>query len=114
MPDGFARDSDQEIPDSVPLDLAEIRDVTGRALATDSEWARRGGLSRFHSDERQVRYRVGRVLLAAQSRTARGTRERGAGREKHVEVRNRPTVWFGARAVHGGIAGTSEPGVRIS
>ena len=65
MPDGFARESDQEIPDSPPLDLAEIRDVTGRALATDSEWARRGGLSRFHSDERQVRYRVGRVLLAA-------------------------------------------------
>ena len=65
MPDGFAWDSDQEMPDSAPLDLAEIRDVTSRGAGHRLGMGQARWLSRFHSDERQVRYRVGRVLLAA-------------------------------------------------
>lgn len=52
-------------PDDVPVDLAEIRAVTRRALGTDFGMHDPRWMSRFHSDERQVpAYRVGRVLLA--------------------------------------------------
>ncbi|TDC67303.1 FAD-dependent oxidoreductase [Actinomadura sp. GC306] len=52
-------------PDSEPVDLAELRDVTRRALGTDHGMHDPRWTSRFHSDERQVpRYRVGRVFLA--------------------------------------------------
>ncbi|WP_328881603.1 FAD-dependent monooxygenase [Streptomyces sp. NBC_00299] len=54
-----------EVPDDVPLDLAEVKEVTRRALGTDYGMHDARWLSRFHSDERQApRYRVGRVFLA--------------------------------------------------
>ncbi|TDB98386.1 FAD-dependent monooxygenase [Actinomadura sp. 7K534] len=52
-------------PDSEPVDMAELREVTRRALGTDHGMHDPRWTSRFHSDERQVpKYRVGRVFLA--------------------------------------------------
>jgi 2-polyprenyl-6-methoxyphenol hydroxylase-like FAD-dependent oxidoreductase len=54
-----------QVSDTTPLELAEIREVTRRALGSDLGMHDPRWLSRFHSDERQVpRYRVGRVFLA--------------------------------------------------
>jgi 2-polyprenyl-6-methoxyphenol hydroxylase-like FAD-dependent oxidoreductase len=61
----FAWDRRHQLPDTAPVTLDEIRDVTRRALGTDFGLQEARWLSRFHSDERQVpQYRVGRVLLA--------------------------------------------------
>ncbi|HET9255900.1 MAG TPA: FAD-dependent monooxygenase [Pseudonocardiaceae bacterium] len=61
----FAWNRRNQVGDSAPLDLEEIREVTRRALSTDFGMHDPRWLSRFHSDERQVpRYRVGRVFLA--------------------------------------------------
>jgi 2-polyprenyl-6-methoxyphenol hydroxylase-like FAD-dependent oxidoreductase len=61
----FAWDRRHQLPDTAPVTLAEIRDVTRRALGTDFGLQEARWLSRFHSDERQSpRYRVGRVFLA--------------------------------------------------
>lgn len=52
-------------PDSEPVDMAELREVTRRALGTDHGMRDPRWTSRLRSDERQVpRYRVGRVFLA--------------------------------------------------
>ncbi|MEU8801791.1 FAD-dependent monooxygenase [Spirillospora sp. NPDC048819] len=54
-----------QAPDSDPVDLDELRQVTRRALGTDHGMYGPRWTSRFHSDERQVpKYRVGRVFLA--------------------------------------------------
>ncbi|MGI5202188.1 FAD-dependent monooxygenase [Spirillospora sp. CA-108201] len=54
-----------QAPDSEPVDMDELREVTRRALGTDHGMRDPRWTSRFHSDERQVpRYRVGRVFLA--------------------------------------------------
>ena len=61
----IGRDPDHELPDDAPVDMAEIVELATRVVGTnygmhDARW-----MSRFHSDERQVRrYRVGRVFLA--------------------------------------------------
>jgi 2-polyprenyl-6-methoxyphenol hydroxylase-like FAD-dependent oxidoreductase len=61
----FAWNRHNQVDDKAPLELAEIREVTRRALGTDFGMHDPRWLSRFHSDERQVpRYRVGRVFLA--------------------------------------------------
>lgn len=61
----FAWDQRSQQPDSAPLDLDEVRDVTRRALGTDFGMKEARWLSRFHSDERQVpHYRQGDVFLA--------------------------------------------------
>jgi 2-polyprenyl-6-methoxyphenol hydroxylase-like FAD-dependent oxidoreductase len=61
----FAWDRRHQLPDTAPVTLDEIRDVTRRALGTDFGLQEARWLSRFHSDERQVpQYRVGRVFLA--------------------------------------------------
>lgn len=61
----FAWDRLAQQPDSAPLSLDEVRDVTRRALGTDFGMREARYLSRFHSDERQVpRYREGNVFLA--------------------------------------------------
>jgi 2-polyprenyl-6-methoxyphenol hydroxylase-like FAD-dependent oxidoreductase len=67
--DGFYRviawDRRRELPDTAPVDLDELRDLTRRVLGTDFGMHDPRWLSRFHSDERLVpRYRVGRVFLA--------------------------------------------------
>jgi len=61
----IAWDRRRVMPDTAPVDLDEIRDITGKVLGTDFGMHDPRWLSRFHSDERQVpRYRVGRVFLA--------------------------------------------------
>lgn len=61
----FAWNRSNPQPDSAPLDLAEVRAVTQRALGTDFGMHDPRWMSRFHSDERQVpQYRTGRVFLA--------------------------------------------------
>jgi 2-polyprenyl-6-methoxyphenol hydroxylase-like FAD-dependent oxidoreductase len=67
--DGFYRviawDRRRALPDTAPVDMDEIRDLTRRVLGTDFGMHDPRWLSRFHSDERLVpRYRVGRVFLA--------------------------------------------------
>jgi 2-polyprenyl-6-methoxyphenol hydroxylase-like FAD-dependent oxidoreductase len=61
----FAWNRRHQVDDSAPLELAEVREVTRRALGTDFGMREARWMSRFHSDERQVpAYRVGRVFLA--------------------------------------------------
>lgn len=61
----FAWDRRRVVPDDLPLDLEEVREITRRAMGTDFGMHDPRWLSRFHSDERQApQYRVGRVFLA--------------------------------------------------
>ena len=54
----------QQLPDSAPVDLEELRETTRRVTGTDFGMHDPRFMSRFHSDERQVpSYRVGRVFL---------------------------------------------------
>lgn len=67
--DGWYRvvawDRRHQPPDTEPVGLDELREVTRRALGTDHGMHSPRWTSRFHSDERQVpKYRVGRVFLA--------------------------------------------------
>lgn len=58
-------DRDHQLPDSAPVEDAEIIDVLARAMRTDFGAIEIGWKSRFHCDERQVaQYRHGRVFLA--------------------------------------------------
>ncbi|MFE6200792.1 FAD-dependent monooxygenase [Streptomyces sp. NPDC057838] len=55
----------RDVPDSAPLALDEVKEVTRLALGRDFGMHDARWMSRFHSDERQVpAYRVGRVFLA--------------------------------------------------
>ncbi|MEU9268262.1 FAD-dependent monooxygenase [Streptomyces sp. NPDC048251] len=55
----------RDVPDSEPLDLDEVKEVTRLALGRDFGMYDARWMSRFHSDERQApAYRVGRVFLA--------------------------------------------------
>jgi 2-polyprenyl-6-methoxyphenol hydroxylase-like FAD-dependent oxidoreductase len=61
----FAWDRRHQLPDTAPVTLEDIREVTRRALGTDFGLQEARWMSRFHSDERQApHYRVGRVFLA--------------------------------------------------
>jgi 2-polyprenyl-6-methoxyphenol hydroxylase-like FAD-dependent oxidoreductase len=67
--DGYYRviawDRNRDLPDTDPVDMDEIRDLSRRLLGTDFGMHDPRWLSRFHSDERLVpRYSVGRVFLA--------------------------------------------------
>jgi 2-polyprenyl-6-methoxyphenol hydroxylase-like FAD-dependent oxidoreductase len=54
-----------DVPDSEPVGLDEIKEVTRLALGRDYGMHDARWMSRFHSDERQApAYRVGRVFLA--------------------------------------------------
>ncbi|MGW0735848.1 FAD-dependent oxidoreductase [Streptomyces sp. NPDC002851] len=54
-----------DVPDSAPVTLDELRTIARQAFGSDYGMHDERWISRFHSDERQVRsYRVGRVLLA--------------------------------------------------
>jgi 2-polyprenyl-6-methoxyphenol hydroxylase-like FAD-dependent oxidoreductase len=58
-------DRSHQVPDTEPVDAAEVVDILGRAMRRDLGVAEVGWLSRFHCDERQVaEYRHGRVFLA--------------------------------------------------
>ncbi|GAB2954622.1 FAD-dependent monooxygenase [Streptomyces pseudoechinosporeus] len=55
----------RNVPDSAPLDLDEVKEITRLALGRDYGMHDARWMSRFHSDERQApAYRVGRVFLA--------------------------------------------------
>jgi 2-polyprenyl-6-methoxyphenol hydroxylase-like FAD-dependent oxidoreductase len=67
--DGYYRllawNRQRDLPDTAPVDIDEIRDLSHRVLGTDFGMHDPRWLSRFHSDERLVpRYSVGRVFLA--------------------------------------------------
>jgi 2-polyprenyl-6-methoxyphenol hydroxylase-like FAD-dependent oxidoreductase len=54
-----------QVPDTEPVDPAEVIDVLNRTMGRDVGVREVGWLSRFHCDERQVaQYRYGRVFLA--------------------------------------------------
>ncbi|MEV8569696.1 FAD-dependent oxidoreductase [Streptomyces sp. NPDC051322] len=55
----------RQVPDTAPVDLDEVREITRAALGTDLGMHDARWISRFHSDERQApSYRTGRVFLA--------------------------------------------------
>jgi 2-polyprenyl-6-methoxyphenol hydroxylase-like FAD-dependent oxidoreductase len=55
----------REVPDTDPVDLDEVREITRQALGSDFGMHDPRWMSRFHNDERQVpHYRSGRVFLA--------------------------------------------------
>ena len=55
----------REVPDTEPVDLDEVREITRSALGSDFGMHDPRWMSRFHNDERQVpHYRSGRVFLA--------------------------------------------------
>jgi 2-polyprenyl-6-methoxyphenol hydroxylase-like FAD-dependent oxidoreductase len=61
----IAWDRHNQPPESTPVSLDELREVTRQVLGTDLGMREPRWLSRFHSEERQVPvYRAGRVLLA--------------------------------------------------
>jgi 2-polyprenyl-6-methoxyphenol hydroxylase-like FAD-dependent oxidoreductase len=58
-------DRNNQVPDTQPVDFAEIAGVLTRAMKADLGMLEVGWKSRFHCDERQVaQYRYGRVFLA--------------------------------------------------
>ncbi|OYN77334.1 FAD-dependent monooxygenase [Mycolicibacterium sphagni] len=58
-------DRNHQVPDTEPVESAEVIDVLNRAMQTDLGVREISWKSRFHCDERQVeRYRHGRVFLA--------------------------------------------------
>jgi 2-polyprenyl-6-methoxyphenol hydroxylase-like FAD-dependent oxidoreductase len=61
----IARDPARELPDDAPVTMGDVVGVAERVVGTDFGMHDPRWMSRFHSDERQVRrYRVGRVFLA--------------------------------------------------
>ncbi|MGW3667677.1 FAD-dependent monooxygenase [Streptomyces sp. NPDC005141] len=55
----------RDVPDSEPVGLDEVKEITRLALGRDYGMRDARWMSRFHSDERQApAYRVGRVFLA--------------------------------------------------
>jgi 2-polyprenyl-6-methoxyphenol hydroxylase-like FAD-dependent oxidoreductase len=61
----FVWDRRHELPESAPVTLEQVRDITEQVLGTDFGMHDPRWMSRFHSDERQApHYRVGRVFLA--------------------------------------------------
>ncbi|UUN28479.1 FAD-dependent monooxygenase [Streptomyces sp. FIT100] len=54
-----------QVPESEPVGLEEVREITRKAFGTDFGMRDPRWLSRFHSDERQVpEYRQGQIFLA--------------------------------------------------
>jgi 2-polyprenyl-6-methoxyphenol hydroxylase-like FAD-dependent oxidoreductase len=61
----LAWNRDREVPDTEPVELDEVRQITRLVLGSDFGMHDPRWMSRFHNDERQVpQYRVGRVFLA--------------------------------------------------
>ncbi|MFF5188156.1 FAD-dependent oxidoreductase [Streptomyces sp. NPDC000345] len=90
----------RDVPDSEPLDLDEVREVTRRALGRDFGMHDARWMSRFHSDERQApAYRVGRVFLAgdaAHVHTPAGGQGMNTGLQDAANL-----SWKLAQVIHG-------------
>ncbi|MFD0315033.1 FAD-dependent monooxygenase [Streptomyces flavalbus] len=90
----------RNVPDSEPLGLEEVKEITRLALGTDYGMHDARWLSRFHSDERQApAYRVGRVFLAgdaAHVHTPAGGQGMNTGLQDAANL-----GWKLAQVVHG-------------
>ncbi|MEU6376569.1 FAD-dependent monooxygenase [Streptomyces sp. NPDC046909] len=90
----------RNVPDTEPLDLDEVKEVTRLALGRDFGMYDARWMSRFHSDERQApAYRVGRVFLAgdaAHVHTPAGGQGMNTGLQDAANL-----GWKLAQVVHG-------------
>ncbi|MFI9829538.1 FAD-dependent monooxygenase [Streptomyces sp. NPDC051913] len=90
----------RNVPDSEPLDLAEVKEVARAALGRDFGMYDARWMSRFHSDERQApAYRVGRVFLAgdaAHVHTPAGGQGMNTGLQDAANL-----SWKLAQVIHG-------------
>ncbi|MFC9654197.1 FAD-dependent monooxygenase, partial [Streptomyces sp. NPDC056937] len=93
------------VPDSEPLDLAEVKEITRLALGHDYGMHDARWMSRFHSDERQApAYRVGRVFLAgdaAHVHTPAGAQGMNTGLQDAVNLSWKLAAAVGGRAPEG-------------
>ncbi|WP_225821363.1 FAD-dependent monooxygenase [Streptomyces naphthomycinicus] len=93
----------RDVPDSAPLDLAEIKEITRLALGRDFGMRDARWMSRFHSDERQApAYRVGRVFLAGD---AAHVHSPAGGQGMNTGLQDAANLSWKLAAVAGGHAG---------
>jgi 2-polyprenyl-6-methoxyphenol hydroxylase-like FAD-dependent oxidoreductase len=95
-----------EVPDTEPVDLAEIREITRQALGTDFGMHDPRWMSRFHNDERQVpSYRSGRVFLAGD---AAHVHSPAGGQGMNTGLQDGANLGWKLAAV---VRGTADPGL---
>lgn len=95
----------RNVPDSHPLDLEEVKEITRLALGRDYGMHDARWMSRFHSDERQApAYRVGRVFLAgdaAHVHTPAGAQGMNTGLQDAVNLSWKLVAAVNGRAAEG-------------
>ena len=96
----IAWDRYNQPPESTPVSLEEVSEVTRQVHGTDFGLHDPRWMSRFHSDERQVpRYRAGRVLLAGD---AAHVHSPAGGQGMNTSIQDAANLgWKLAATVHG-------------